>query len=189
MGQFNSTNSPYTYTDVKERGKAYCGLITHFFLLLLTFGIWWFIWIYRVTKYLNQLEDELPRSPTTNLLLCMFVPFYWVYWVYKSAQRLDEMAARRNIMSNLSGACLFFALFFIPLVPFLMQEKINTLIMSDLIIGPVQQRADSSVALHAIPPKEEECWIDRNFNALMTIGIIGNVIVWGLYLICRLALG
>ena len=73
------------------------------------------------------MEDKPPRNPTTKLLLCMFVPFYSIYWVYKSAQRLDKLAARKGIPSDLATLCLILAIFVGIIPPILMQDKINAL--------------------------------------------------------------
>lgn len=62
-------------------GNGYIGMAQHVLLLLLTCGIWLYVWIYRTTGYLNCLEDKKPQNPTTKLLLCMFVPFYFIYWI------------------------------------------------------------------------------------------------------------
>lgn len=102
-------------------------MVKHVLLLLFTFGIWYYIWIYRTTRYLNQVEDEPPRNPTTKLLLCMFVPFYAIYWIYKSAQRLDKLSISRGIPSDLSTLCLILAIFVGIIPPILMQDKINAL--------------------------------------------------------------
>lgn len=37
-----------------ENFKGYTYLTTHFLAYCLTFGIWQLIWVYRVTKYLNE---------------------------------------------------------------------------------------------------------------------------------------
>jgi hypothetical protein len=113
-------------TTIQE-GDGYCDLVKHILLLLFTFGIWYFIWIYRITAYLNQVNDEPPRNPTNQLLLCIFIPFYLVYWVYKSAQRLDRLAKSRGVTSDLSTLCLILAIFVVIIPPILMQEKINTI--------------------------------------------------------------
>ena len=103
-------------------------LVSHVLLLLLTFGIWQLIWIYRTTRYLNCLPDEEYRNPATKLLLCMFVPFYSTYWVYKSAQRIDKLAAAADVVSDLAVVCLILEIF-VPLVPpILMQDKINKIL-------------------------------------------------------------
>ena len=107
--------------------EACCGMAKHVLLLLFTFLIWYFIWIYRTTKHLNALRDEPPRNPTTKLLLCMFVPFYAVYWAYKSGQRADRLAAQRGIPSNISAACLVCAIFIPFVMAIILQNKINAI--------------------------------------------------------------
>ena len=108
--------------------NMHCGLFKHVILLLFTFGIWWLIWNYRVTRYLNCVENEEYRNPATKLLLCMFVPFYSIYWTYKSAQRIDKLAKSVDVVSDLATPCLILEIFvpFIP--PILMQDKINKIL-------------------------------------------------------------
>lgn len=107
--------------------EAYFGMFGHVMLLLFTLGIWYLIWIYRSTKYLNADESEEPRNPTTKLLLCMFIPFYIIYWTYKSAQRADRLCSGTGMTSDITTVCLILAIF-IPIVPpILIQDKINKL--------------------------------------------------------------
>ena len=107
---------------------GYCELFKHVLLLLITFGIWNLIWIYRTTKYLNRVESEEYRKPVTKLLLCMFVPFYMIYWTYKSAQRVDTLAATVGVKSKLATLCLILEVFVPILTPVLLQDKINAII-------------------------------------------------------------
>ena len=100
-------------------------LAAHVLLILFGCGIWYQIWIYRVTRYLNCLPDEEYRHPGAKLLLCMFVPFYHIYWTYKSAQRIDKLAASVGVTSDLSVICLILAILFPVIPPILMQNKIN----------------------------------------------------------------
>ena len=115
--------------------EAYCKLSTHVLLLIFTFGIWYYIWIYRTTRRLNCVTDEPPRDPTKKLLLCLFVPFYGIYWIYKSAQRIDRLAAARGISSDLSTLCLILAIFIGIIPPILMQDKINALVTAGSAAG------------------------------------------------------
>ena len=108
--------------------KMHYGLFTHILLLLFTFGIWLLMWNYRVTRYLNCVEDEEYRNPATKLLLCMFVPFYSIYWTYKSAQRIDKLAKFVNVISDLATPCLILEIFVPIIPPILMQDKINKII-------------------------------------------------------------
>lgn len=120
---------------------AYFNLGMHVVLLLLTFGVWYLIWIYRMTGYLNRVEDKQPRNPTNQLLLCIFVPFYTIWWVYQSAQRIDKLAAAKGIASDLSMLCLILAIFVGVVPPILMQDKINAIVTTD---GAPDQPADSA---------------------------------------------
>ena len=102
-----------------------CDMLKHILLLLFTFGVWYAIWIYRTTGLLNGTRDYPDRTPTNQLLLCIFVPFYLIYWVYQSARRTDVQAAEKGIPSDLGVLCLVMA-FFVPLLPpILMQDKFN----------------------------------------------------------------
>ena len=113
--------------DASTSGDSimYCSLPVHILLLLFTFGIWQLVWIYRVTAYLNCVRDEEYRNPTAKLLLCMFIPFYYIYWTYKSAQRIDELASSAGISSGLAVACLILVIFIPIIPPILMQDRIN----------------------------------------------------------------
>ena len=112
-------SKPLTFSD------GYCDMTKHVLLLLFTFGIWQYIWIYRTTEYLNTVSGEEKRNPITKLLLCMFVPFYYIYWVYQSAKRIDALARQNGVASDISTVSTVLAVFigFVP--PILMQSKLN----------------------------------------------------------------
>lgn len=133
--------APASGAAATAESTAYYNLGMHVVLLLLTFGVWYLIWIYRMTGYLNRVEDEQPRNPTNQLLLCIFVPFYTIWWVYQSAQRIDKLAAAKGIASDLSMLCLILAIFVGVVPPILMQDKINAIVTTD---GAPDQPADSA---------------------------------------------
>lgn len=133
--------APASGAAATAESTAYYNLGMHVVLLLLTFGVWYLIWIYRMTGYLNRVKDEQPRNPTNQLLLCIFVPFYTVWWVYQSAQRIDKLAAAKGIASDLSMLCLILAIFVGVVPPILMQDKINAIVTTD---GAPDQPADSA---------------------------------------------
>lgn len=133
--------APASGAAATAESTAYYNLGMHVVLLLLTFGVWYLIWIYRMTGYLNRVEDEQPRNPTNQLLLCIFVPFYTIWWVYQSAQRIDKLAAAKGIASDLSMLCLILAIFVGVVPPVLMQDKINAIVTTD---GAPDQPADSA---------------------------------------------
>ena len=123
----NATNNFGNSTSAFVTDDLYYSLAKHILLLLFTFGIWFFIWIYRVTGYTNCVKDEEERNPTSKLLLCLFVPFYLIYWTYKTAQRIDKMAMAKGLQSDLSTLCLILAIFVPIIPPILMQDKLNTI--------------------------------------------------------------
>ncbi len=145
--QYTSNPDSANYNSsagIVPEDRGYFELAAHVLLLLFTCGIWYYIWIYRMTEYLNRVEDEPPRNPVTKLLLCMFVPFYLIYWVYKSAQRVDKLAASKGVSSDLSTLCLILAIFVGILPPILIQDKINSIIRSGSASDTQSQTTDTS---------------------------------------------
>ena len=117
---------PERLPEVESDGpEGYIKMVKHILLLFLTFGIWWLIWIYRTTKYLNRADNEEPRKPVTELLLCMFIPFYIVYWNYKSALRIDTLLGQNGMGPKIGNISIFWSIFAFILVPILMQDSIN----------------------------------------------------------------
>lgn len=123
----NSCVNNNTYMANNQNVYGYHDLLVHILLLLFTFGIWQFIWIYKTTSYLNNTPDEEYRNPTTKLLLCMFVPFYYIYWTYKNAQRIDKLAISKGLQSDISTLCLVLSILVDIVPPIIMQDKINNI--------------------------------------------------------------
>ena len=106
-----------------------------------TFGCTRFIWnkmledkinYYKDTgKYLNNTPGEEYRDPTNKLLLCIFVPFYYIYWVYQSARRIDILARSKGLDSDIATLSLIMALFVPIVAPIIMQSKINQICTSN----------------------------------------------------------
>ena len=112
------TEKPYGYQD----------LLSHTLLLLFTFDIWRYIWIYKTTDRLNNLTSEEYRNPTTKLLLCMFIPFYYIYWTYKTAKIVDNLAKDKGIQSDITPICLVLSFFIELIPPIIIQDKINNIV-------------------------------------------------------------
>ena len=147
--------------------ELYCGLTKHILLLLFTFGIWFMIWIYRITGYTNYVKDEEERNPTKKLLLCLFVPFYQIYWTYKTAQRIDKMAMAKGLQSDLSTLCLILAIFVPIIPPILMQDKLNAIATTkNANVTPVQ---NSQMANGIATGTAEEL---KKFKELLDQGVI-----------------
>ena len=110
-------------------------LIGHVFLLIFTFGIWFFIWIYRVTEYTNFTSRAERRDPAAKLLLCMFVPFYLIYWIYRSFQRIDLMCEENELPSDTDVFCTVM-MFVAPIASLaIMQMKINDINSARVLSG------------------------------------------------------
>lgn len=129
---------------------GYISMGKHIVLCLLTFGIWYLIWIYRTTAYLNRAPDSEEYSPASKLLLCMFVPFYIIFWLYKHGQRIDRLAKANNVDSDIATLSLIMGIF-IPIVAvILMQDKIN-----DICIATARKN-------HATPVNEDKAVVSQN---------------------------
>lgn len=125
--QLQKEKNDYTKSNTSVSNKLYCDMIKHILLLLFTFGVWYYIWIYRVTDYTNAAENEKYRSQTKKLLLCLFVPFYIIYWTYKTAQRVDKISSANGISSDIATLCLILAILVPIIPPILLQDKINNI--------------------------------------------------------------
>lgn len=163
----NGEKKPYATGAAPAVSEAYCDLVKHILLLLFTFGIWHYIWVYRMTRYTNAVEDEEPRNPANKLLLCLFVPFYLIYWTYKTAQRVDKMAAAAGISSDLSTLCLILEIFLPIIPPILLQEKMNSIVSPDVEQGAPTQAAPRKAAT-ALGTAEEL----KTYKELLDTGVI-----------------
>jgi len=125
----NTGNNSVNNTIIEE--DIYCDMAKHVLLLLFTCGIWNYIWIYKITKYLNNTPGEEYRDPTNKLLLCIFIPFYNIYWIYQSARRIDILARSKGVESDIGTLSLIMALFVPIVAPIIMQSKINQICTSN----------------------------------------------------------
>ena len=125
-------NGAQTAAATQTRSGAvdgFCSMGKHVALLLFTFGVWSFIWTYRTTRVLSNVEGEPFRSPGSTLVKCMLIPFYYFYWLGFTAARLDILSQARGIPSNLKTPCILLTIFvwFFPIAPIMLQKRINQL--------------------------------------------------------------
>lgn len=155
----------------QQKQEGYYDLVQHALLLLFTFGIWELIWIYRTTKFLNNAPDQEERNPTTKLLLCMFVPFYYVYWIYRSCKILDEWGKEKQDNEEITLIA-FILSFFVRIVSLiLMQNKINRLCTMEKKGAPDSDTEGGDRAPQAKYDGDRTEEI-RNYKALLDDGII-----------------
>ena len=106
----------------------YCSIGKYIILSVLTCGVWYIMWIYRATKFLNITPDSAKHRPSAEMFLCTLVPFYQIYWFYKHAQKVDLLAkAEKRTFPDISILCLIFAIFLPIVASIIMQDKLNDL--------------------------------------------------------------
>jgi hypothetical protein len=99
---------------------------------IITFGIYYLIWIYRTVGFLNRKTLE-EQSQGLQLVLCMFIPFYIIYWMYKESKRVENYTIRVGNRSNdLSVISLILSIFGFSIVAVaLMQDQINKNLLTE----------------------------------------------------------
>jgi len=174
--------SPYKelLADAKEKEETFIVYATygyirpmkHILLLLFTFGIWNYIWIYRTTKFLNCVESESYRNPTRKLLLCIFIPFYSIYWTYQSARRTDKLAVEKGIFSEIAKPCLLCSFFVTMAAPIMIQEKINTCVQHRSLASDSNTNAPHAASFHAANTSAADEL--KKFKELLDSGVISQ---------------
>ena len=102
---------------------GHIGLAEHCGMLLLLWNLWFPIWIYYSTKALNSKPCKKDK-PVKQLLLCLFVPYYWIYWFYRQGTRVDQLPTAKK-QGKTSVLCLILA-FLVPVAAgYIMQKRIN----------------------------------------------------------------
>lgn len=156
-----STEDNYSVGVATVKPEGYCDIALHVVLLLFTFGIWFYIWLYRTTRFLNRVQGHEFRNPTNQLLLSLFVPFYFIYWIYKSAQRIDTYARQNGVQSDITTISLVFAIFLFIISPVIMQDKINTVLKKKHGIVEESLGGGAEPAVHYEEPVSEG-YVEKN---------------------------
>jgi phosphate starvation-inducible membrane PsiE len=149
--------SPYRVQKTVDTEGGYHEMTKHVLLLLLTFGVWYFIWVYKTTKFLNTVKGNSLRDPVRELLLCIFVPFYAVYWTGNTAKRTDMLAGSKGVNSNITAISLILAFFLYFMPPIIIQDKINDVILTK---KPVGYMAQNPVVITAAELREYKKLLD-----------------------------
>lgn len=116
-------------TSTEEADSIYMSLVAHILLLVFTFGVWGYMWIFKTTRRLNDRGINGEQSPVAQLLLCMFVPFYIIFWVNRTAHRIDTLGREKNSgFFSIGMLCLFLSIFTSFIAPaIIMQIKMNAI--------------------------------------------------------------
>lgn len=116
-------------TEAEKRTRAkeygYVGMCAHVLLTLFLSPIWIPIWVYKVTKATNKIDNSQDRTPVGAMLLYIFIPFYWIFWQYTVANMLDKNAGLHGENAD-NGAVVLICAFLLPIVNiFLIQHRLN----------------------------------------------------------------
>jgi hypothetical protein len=109
-----------------------------FLLALVTLGIYYLVWYYKVNRELRDLgravgeEDRLGRSPTTSLMAMLFgwivivPPFVSIYRTFRRIEAGQEVNGTTQRVSPLLGFVLFLiGLIFLPVEVIYAQSELN----------------------------------------------------------------
>jgi len=70
-------------------------------LSFITCGIYYFYWIYTVSKEMNEFLGEEDIPPVVDLLLMIFTGTLWGFvWDWRTGQKVVKMAARVGLTYN-----------------------------------------------------------------------------------------
>lgn len=104
--QAHTAQQPHTAQQTQRPAtgaepEGYIGIVKLIILAIVTLGIYVYIWIYKTTRYLDKiLNRQGSFSPGVEVVLCLFVPFYFIYWVYKQTKATDEAHKMRGNFGN-----------------------------------------------------------------------------------------
>ncbi len=159
------------YSNTPKRTDGYCDMTKHILLLVFIGSIWQYIWVYRITDYLNITSNEEKRNPTSKLLLCMFVPFYYIYWIYQSARRIEILAKEKNIDSDIVTLSTVLSLFIGIVPPIIMQHKLNQVCKKE---KEIPQTSNTNITEQNITNNTDKSNEIRNYKKLLDDGIISQ---------------
>ena len=98
------------------------------FLYIITCGVWELVWVYQVSKYLNEATGEQERNPAGCVWLSL-LPFYRAYWAYRQALRIETLLEKRGEKTESLAIVAFMAALLCPLLAFVaIQNKIKALL-------------------------------------------------------------
>ena len=125
--QSDFAQNAYQQNTVADDEDAFMSLGTLIVLWLLTLGIGYMYWVYRMTEYLNRVNGSQRMNPVAQCLLCGFVPFYSIYWFYIHGQKLEAHLKANGKNENIATLCLILGIFCPFAGAIIMQDHCNKL--------------------------------------------------------------
>ena len=123
--------APRTAPQQNPPADGYIGIVPLILFSIITFGIYIYIWIYKTTKFFDyRLNRQGSFSPGLEVVLCLFVPFYFIYWIYKQTKAAEEAhhLAGNHSNDDLAIINILLCVFGLGLIAYaLLQDQINKL--------------------------------------------------------------
>jgi hypothetical protein len=98
-------------------------------LEIITLGIYYFVWYYKINKEIKRFENDESMSPMRSLMAVIFgwllivPPFLAIYNTSKHVQKMEERLGVRSTMEPILPIVIM--LVFYPLVGAYMQDHLN----------------------------------------------------------------
>ena len=73
-----------------------------FLLSLITFGIYGLVWYYKVNVELKNFNSSIQVNPVNMILLCLFVPYFFLFSIYHTGLRIQQAHAAAGLPSSTS---------------------------------------------------------------------------------------
>lgn len=96
-------------------------------LAIITCGIYYYIWMYKVSEEEKiNLGDE-SINPGMNVILAIFTcGIYGLFWMYNQGEYIQKLSAKKGIQVENEGTLfLILGLFLGPVALYLIQDKLN----------------------------------------------------------------
>lgn len=117
----------------------YLDIAKHIFFTIITFGIWHLIWMYNFTENLNKVEETEKRAPIRELVLCAFLPLYYIFWMYKTAENTELYGKEKGKNFKIGILCLALAVINPLLASVIIQDKTNVIVGKPVAPAPAEE--------------------------------------------------
>jgi len=114
--------APVPFDLLEKKSIAVCIILS-----IVTFGIYSIYWLYTFVKKIKLLNGEEPNC-VGEVLLNLFIPFYFLYWVYTRSNKLYHAASGQHInVDDFAVVNLILSIFGFSIVAYaLIQHNLNT---------------------------------------------------------------
>lgn len=76
--------------------------IVVFLLPLVTFGIYAYVWYYKINVELKNFNPAIQVNPVNMILLSIFVPFFFIFSIFYTGQRIQQAQAAAGLPATAS---------------------------------------------------------------------------------------